>query len=73
MTPLTLLDNRDQTLFKGDVFNNDFYHLRPCWSLYLPNSFLPPYLVIVAYFIYLCYYPHVLTDNLLDIPALDAF
>ena len=34
-------------LFKGAVLNDDISCLGPCWSLFWPNSFIPPYLLIL--------------------------
>ena len=73
-TPLILLDKHDQTLLKGAFLNNDIARLVPCWSLFLPNSFLPPYIVLVASYVFYIYtYSYVRYDHLLDINTINIF
>ena len=52
-------------LFKGAVLNDDISCLGPCWSLFWPNSFIPPYLLILDLYVFCIYtYPYVQPDEL---------
>ena len=69
-----LLDNRDQTFLKGSFLYNDIVLLGPCCSLCCAGYFLPPYLILIAQYIFYIYnYLDVQPNEILDIPELDTF
>ena len=72
-TELNLLGDHGHTFLKRSLISNNLACLCPCWSLCLLDSFLPPYLLLLASYIFcIFYYPYVQHDELLYIPELNS-